>query len=295
MYRFKTLGTQAGQGMIEYLLILILTVSIIFAIMNGVGRPVAGYMNSIFELVGCMLRVGEGPAVAYNLCGGLPSLEFDTSSLSSGSGGGATNSNSNNSSNNNSDDSNNSDSSGNNSGSSGSTRINPPSGRGSVDGNGGRRGGVANNFGDNDVGAGQSNRIKVPEDELGNDSSFSASGLGNQTVVIRRIRRRNTEQIGGSFSLVGQEEAVNSGAFGEVSPGPVKKKVPDGPENTRRRTSSFTVESDKKANLGATVKDRDDGFSLMKMIKWAIIIAIIIIFGAFTLSQLNSIRKGWTD
>ena len=285
LYRFKTQETQTGQGLVEYLLILVLTVSIISAVMNGVGKPLASYMSNIYKLVGCMLRVGEGPNIAFNLCGGWPSLELNKDALNavgsiggSNSGGDGSDDNTNNS---------------NSSESNQSSNITTPSNRRSIDGSGNRNGGNSN-FGDS-TDPNQPNKIKIEGDKPGDGDSFNYSGSNQKTVIIRRIRRSGGGQIDGGLTLVDKEKAINSGETGTVTPSPIKKKIPEKLRVNGKKVSSFTISSNNGQSDGAELYKENNSFSFIKMVKWAIIIAIIFIFGAFTLSQLNSIRKGWTD
>jgi len=303
LYRFKAIRTQAGQGLIEYLLILILTVSIIFGVMRGVGSPLVNYIqNNVFGLVGCMLRVGEGPQRAFDLCGGTAALEFNLGELTdnnptggnSGSTGGSSSS-----ANSSSDGGGNNSNNSNNASNSDSTAsINEPSGRSSVDGDNNGGGGAGGGYNSSEFGSNSSNnganRIKISSDEAGEDGSFDFKGGGSQTTVVRRVRRSG-EQIGGGFTLVGREEAINSSEFQQNTPSPSKKKIPTDMNERKRKVSSFSV--DEKKGTGAKIDDYDpgSGFSFIKMLKWALIIAILVIFVLFTLSQLNSIRKGWTD
>ena len=284
MYRFKTQRTQAGQGLVEYLLILVLTLSIILAVLRGVGSPLVDYMkDNVFGMIGCMLRRGEYPARAFGACGGTKALklnlkeQLDSTSGSSTGGSGSSN------------NSTGSDSSS----SSNSSNIKEPDGRGSIDGSSRS---TNTEFGSGDSPADSANkRIKIAS-ALGGDESFGYDGgTNNQVLVVRRIRRRGGgEQISSGFSLVGREEAINAGEVQLVTPEPSIKKVPR--EDIRRpKVSSFSIRDTKKTDTQIENQDISSGFSFMQIIKWALIIAIIVIFGLFSLSQLNSIRKGWTE
>ena len=288
MYRFKTLRTQTGQGLIEYLLVLVLTVSIVMAIMNGLGKPVARYMESIFEVVGCMLRVGEGPAIAFQLCGGVEALQLDRAAF--GGSDGASNKNGGKSSN----DSSNNGEGGDSSDSNQENNIKTPDGRGSIDGNGRDRSSGSSNFDGNPIDPDQPNRIKINEEEAGRDGSFSHSGSNQNIVTVRRISRKN-EQINSGFTLVEKQRAINEGEFGSTTPAPIKKTAPESIEEKNRTVSSFAIIDRKRQNSGLDERKNSEGFSFIKLIKWGIIIAIIFIFMIFTLSQINNIRKGWTD
>ena len=297
LYRFKTLRTQTGQGLIEYLLVLVLTVSIVMAIMNGLGKPVARYMESIFEVVGCMLRVGEGPAIAFQLCGGVEALQLDRAAL--GGSGGASNKNGGKSSNDSSNNGGGGDSSNNGRGGDSSNpnqenNIKTPDGRGSIDGNGRDRSSGSSNFDGNPIDPDQPNRIKINEEEAGRDGSFSHSGSNQDIVTVRRISRKN-EQINSGFTLIEKQRAINEGEFGSTTPAPIKKTAPESIEEKDRAVSGFAITDRKKQTSGLDGRKNSEDFSFIKLIKWGIIIAIIFIFMIFTLSQINNIRKGWTD
>lgn len=289
--------TEAGQGIIEYLLVLLLTVSLIIALSRGVAEPIVNHLQSkVFDLVGCMLRVGELPHIAYDICGGDEALNLDfqgaLASTSGGGGGGATNSSDSTDSDNanNGGDSENSDSGDN------GPNVRERSGNGSLDGNGrgggpNRRGG-SNDFAFDDESGDQ--KIKLNNEEGGGDSSFESKipTADGTTVIVTKIRRKN-EQVGGGFSLISDEEAKENEIQNTATPTTTVKSSNE--KEPFRKVSSFSVEENSKTRGPILDDNGGDEFSIMKFIKWGLIIAIIVIFLLFSLTQLNSIRKGWTE
>ena len=277
--------TQIGQGLIEYLLILVLTVTILSAVAKGVGVPVVDYMkNKVFDMVGCMIRVGERYDIAFDICGGVAALSLDLTELTEGQNQTGSNSGSGPSqstSSNNRTNSNNGGGGGSGGSCSGFRNSNST---GSVDGNG-------SNSGSGSEIAGAKNRIKIDNEDSGSSNFSSDNGASEPTVLIRRIKVG--KQIRDKITLSTKN---NDSSGGQVINSSTKsKKIEDKEEKGRRRISSFSVEKQKK-DLGPDSGSlEDESFSFIKIAKWFLIIAIVLIIGVFTLGQLNSIRKGWTD
>ena len=283
--RFRTLGskTQIGQGLIEYLLILVLTVTILSAVARGVGVPVVDYMkNKVFNMVGCMIRVGERYDIAFDKCGGTAALSLDLSELNSGQ---SSNSSANNSI---SDNSNQASTSNNrpNSNTNDRTGFRNSNSTGSVDG---RSGSQDNNSGSEITNA--KKRIKLNNEDSGGSNFSFNDGSSDELVLVRRIKVgkkiKNKTTLTTKKSKVLNEKNLNNL--------PNSKKIEDEESKGRRRISSFSIEKSKQDLEANTDTLDDEGFSFIKMAKWFLIIAIILMIGLFTLGQLNSIRKGWTD
>jgi len=258
--RFRTLSskTQIGQGLIEYLLILVLTVAILSAVANGVGVPVVDYMrDKVFNMVGCMIRVGERYDIAFDRCGGTAALSLDLTELRSGQSN-----------------------TGNGGGGTGFRNSNST---GSVDGGG------SNNSSGSEI-ANAKKRIKIDNEDSGNSNFSSNDGTSDEITLVRRIKVG--KQIKDKITLSAKKDDGSNDKG--INSAPKSKKVEDEEAKGRRRISSFSIEKQDKG-LGSDTASEDEGFSFIKMAKWFLIIAIVLMIGLFTLGQLNSIRKGWTD
>ncbi len=269
----------------------------VMALSKGVGRPIQEYIkNNVLGMVGCMLKVGQYPHIAYGICGEALQLKLDmkgsfTGTTGASGGNSSSNSNSDNTDNNNGDsDGNNSDSENGDANSNSSAR-NRTRYRSS-----GSTGSLGESDSDEFAGA-DSKVVKINTVDLGanNNSELGVSGFqgeGGQTVIIRRIRRN--DRIGGSFFLSGDEAEQAETPEANV-PTKQTQRLPTALISERATEESFAIPKSKKRGPQNTTIDTEVEFSFFGIIKWGIIIAVLGIFGFFTMSQLNSIRKGWTN
>lgn len=299
-YRKRTFQTEAGQGIIEYVLVLVLTVVLVLALSRGVAEPIVKHLQTkVLDLVGCMLRVGELPHIAFDLCGGdeALSLDFEGALASVNSGGSSTADSNNNTQTTDSREDNSNRNENTNRGNDNNPDVRDQASNGSLDGGGGGRGrgSGGRNSGDNGFFDDESGdtKFKIDSEEPASTSSFEGKfpTETGQTVVVTKVRRE--QQVGGSFSLISDEEEKENET---QSSGTSRVKISSSNDNEAvRKVSSFKVEDNAKTNRSNMNNDQGGGFSLFKFIKWGLIIAIIVIFLLFSLTQLNNIRKGWTE
>jgi len=288
--------------MIEYLLILTLTVAVILAVSKGVGKPLQEYMQrNVLDLVGCMLRVGQFPTKSFGLCQNAIQIQMDVEgaydNTGSGAGDSTGNANSSSTNDNNSNENGNSDTngSGNDTSDQGDdagnrTRVRSNTGTGSLNDTGN----------DSAFGNGPTKRIRISNDDsTAGDKEISTGSengpnFGETTVIVRRIKREDG-RVGGSFYVEGDERA------GDEAQGPESYQAVTSQQNPRsefdRQPSGrrFAIKQPTDNAVKGATKDEDVDFSFLGMIKWIIIIGVLLFIIIFAASQLNSIRKGWTD
>lgn len=274
------------------------------ALSRGVGSPLQKYIQSnILDVVGCMMRVGELPHKSFGICQGASELKFNfNAALSENSGGGSgANSGSSDKAKNGKDneDGQNEKNSENSSASSDSDRskskrrprVRKSSSTSSLD--------SGPDF-DSEFSNASRKTIKLNKnaDQIGEDSSFDLDdggirNLGGDTTIIVKRKKRGNSRIMSNFSISGDEEEET--ATPQTGPTVVSeiKKNPSAPFSDR--AVSFSVPKPKDRGPAEIDLNMESDFSFMNLIKWALIIAIIIIFLVFAGTQLNSIRKGWTD
>lgn len=282
--------------MIEYILILVLTVAIIMALSKGVGRPLQSYLkNNVLNIISCMLRVGQFPTKSFGLCTEAAKVKFDfkgsfTGTTGSGGKGSSTPGDNNggdaddgSKDGKNGSNANNSEAGGSKKGS----KFRPSSSSGALNEN------DSDPFGDS-----ATQKIKIRTTDLGSGKSGELAMTGfedldGQTIIIRRIHKNN--RIGGSFFVSddsASKEEADGKAFAQTS---TKKALPLSLLEDSNVESSFSIPKAKSRGPADADLNVDVEFSFFGFLKWGIIIAVLVIFGFFTLSQLNSIRKGWTD
>lgn len=249
------------------------------ALSRGVGRPIQDYIqNNILSVVGCMLRVGQFPTKSFGLCQAAAQVNFEFAENvpNTGDGGGAAN---------------NSPSEANNNNNGGEQNRTPPrpatptqprfrssNETSSIDSGGGS-------------GAPPDKTIKISNDDSG-PSSIARKGFSSEpTVVVRRIRRDG--QLGGGFSIAKDKKEKFADGAAQVTTS--AKAVPRDLITRRPTASRFSIPKPKSDSKKGPDTGLDAGFSITNLIKWILIIGILFIVGVFLASQLNSIRKGWTD
>jgi len=284
-----------GQGMIEYLLLLTLTVALVVAVGKGVGVPMGKYIDdNVLGVVRCMLRVGQFPTKSFGLCQGAVQAQLDvTGNFSTGSGGSNSASSANSSTS--SSDSNNGDNSQNNGSDDGSstdsddnTKIRSSNSTGAI-----------NDSGDqSELGLGTTTRIKIKNDDAGADSKISTgkvgAGFGETTVIVRRIKRKN-ERVSSRFTISEDGNSAYEGVGPETYQANRSQKAPVSEFDRQGKSNRFGIPKTKESDLRGPASDAEVSFSFLGMIKWIIIIAVLFFIVVFAASQLNSIRKGWTD
>jgi hypothetical protein len=287
--------------MIEYLLLLTLTVALVLAVSRGVGEPLQKYLkNNVLDMVGCMLRVGQFPAKSFGLCQNAIKIKMDAQAGQGGggSGSGGTGNSSSSSNDENSAGSEDGDSNGNGSGPEGDSDGDDSSNRARVRSNN-SAGGLNDSGDDSAFGNGPTTRIKITNDDsAGEDKEIATGGGNNQfgetTIIVRRIKREDG-RVGGSFMVTG-EQSAGADPEGPETYQSVSSQVNPRSEFDREPSGQkFSIPKPKDINAGAISKSEDVDFSFLGMIKWIIIIGVLFFILVFAASQLNSIRKGWTD
>jgi hypothetical protein len=288
---------QLGAGMVEYLLILVITVSLVMALSRGVGLPIKRYIeDNVLGLVSCMLRVGQFPSKSFGICsldganlnvdfeGNVPNLGGENTGSGSGTSSRLSDSNTGGGS----DGADGSSSGSNDSSQSGNSSE--PSFR-SSNSTGSINEGGNNPFDD----VSSTSRINIGGDEDSNyDTKRELNISQNDGEMVSVQRFGKEDRIGGSFSIDG-DEIENQQDSASASSGTKSQEVPESLLETTTPKSSFSIPKEDSQRDLSSIQDEGIDFSFMNIIKWVIIIAIFVIIGFFTFTQLNSIRKGWTD
>ena len=273
--------------MIEYLLVLIITVTLVIAVSRGVGNPLQNYIQqNVLDLVGCMLRVGQFPTQSFGLCQAALEAEFDVDgnieNINSGNGSSGNNNN------NSSDDAqanNDNQERGQNNGTSGNNgpRVRSQNSNGSINESGG--GGPDGS---------DTQRLKVATNEVQSDEIPIRGGqnFNEPTVVVRRINLGDG-QIGGSFSINRDPKAKKEA--GVVASSVTSQRTPRALVEPNSPEVRFGILKPAPRSYASEVEEKKVGFSFVGTIKWIIIIAALLFILVFAGSQLNSIRKGWTN
>jgi len=271
--------------MIEYLLVLTLTVALVLAVSKGVGKPMQDYLQSnVLDLVGCMLRVGQFPTKSFGLCQQAIQVKMDVAANYGDSGNGnsgSSSANSNESSN--SADRNNGNDKNNNANRSNSARVRSNTSTGSLNESGG-----GSELGDG------SKKIKISNDDSSGNNSFSIgiNNLGTTTVIVRRIKREDG-RVGGSFFIKENKSSKNDGS--ENYQAMKSQKTPKSEFDRTPTGLKFSIPKNGRNGQVTSKDDENVDFSFLGMIKWILIIVALFFIVVFAASQLNSIRKGWTD
>lgn len=307
----KTRVSQEGQGLVEYILILVLTIGIILALNRTLGQPLQQYTrNLVGDMVRCMLETGELPAQAMQVCGinvNFQSQPFDPNAAGSSLNGQGTNGNNgqtgagNNNANNDQDgneNQGNNDGSGNNQAADGDSQAGSNGNRIRSRSPGRSRGAIDTGFDSDGVTSRKTNISTGGDLAGGGEGSFELSGQDNNQVLVRRriIRRKGAQGIGGQFSLSGSKTKTDGFETPDRS---IRRRsrVVASADNTeealQKKPRQFKPPQPKKKKKGPNA---EIGFqwNLGNLVKWGIIIVILIIFGVFAGNQLNAIRKGMT-
>ncbi len=274
--------------MIEFILILVLTVAVVMALSKGVGKPLQKYLQSnVIDIVGCMLRVGQFPIRSFGLCTEASKLKFDFNGSFSGVAGDGSSNGKNSGKNKDGKNSNN----GGDTQNSSTANKNRPRFKSS------RSTGSLNESDSDTSGESDTKTIKLPTDrDGGRNSSFGMNefnGSDGETIIIRRIHKKN--RLGGGFFLSDDTDSKQEAKEKALSKAVTKKPLPLDLLENSNTSSSFHIPKAKNRRPAGDDLDAEMDFSFFGILKWGLIIAILVIFGFFTLSQLNSIRKGWTD
>ena len=297
---------QRGQAVVEYILIIIVSITLISALATKLIKPLSKFMeNYAGKYVECLLETGDLPYfMTANPDSKCPLEKMGaTGSINGGSGG---------SNGSNSDEEGGSSSSKSNGG-------NSTQGKNS-DANENSSGGKSSNTSSSPSAGGP--RLRTGSGvvtDSGNSNSFSSLEEGsnsdkNTKSGSRRSRRRNNRNKFPKESLSGEDipyeyqEDIGEGLTGVIkapedpfknsstpSPLPAPKASKKEAENNNLRPQSFSVPLAKKKTRGPTTLDMSlgKGFSFRKIIFYLIIGGIIFALIILVGTQLNSLKKGW--
>jgi len=279
------------------MLLLTLTVALVVAVGKGVGVPMGKYIDdNVLGIVRCMLRVGQFPTKSFGICQGAIQAQLDVDgNFSSGSGGSnSASSSANGSSDTNSSEEGRDNTNGSDDGSSADSDTNENTNIRSSN-----RTGAINDTGDqSELGLGTTTRIKIQNDDAGGDSKLSTAkngaGFGETTVIVRRIKRKN-ERISSRFNIGENSDSGYEGVGPESYQASRSQKAPVSEFNLQGKANRFSIPKTAESDKRGPASDAEVSFSFLGMIKWIIIIAVLFFIVVFAASQLNSIRKGWTD
>lgn len=287
---------ESGQAIVEYLLILVVTVTFVIFVSSRLMTPVTRFMkNYAGAYVECLLETGELPfiaAVSENTECSLDQLEkrdrnladLDIAGGGSGGSGSGGNSNQNDDSANNSNNSNNRNGSGSRGGSrsgSNSSPIHNASGALNETGSA--------SFGSGGAGGGGSRGDKL----AAKANNASKSGDYSSSSVPYQFQQDYGRGISGYIAAPKTKEQKEMEKL-ESSKAAVKNK--GGNESQRLRAKSFVApvskKSDKKAGIGG---DIDLGFNFGKYLRFFMIGGIIFALIIMLFTMFNNLRKNWGD
>ena len=281
--RFRALANEAGQGTIEYILVIVVVIAIVAGGLYQLNQAFASFANNLFgEYLSCLLETGELPALgnpddsASSTCAQFfaafdeSEAQGDLESRIGTDGGGSGGSNGGGS---------NGSSSGGASDRSAQSSMNDRNGRsgrsGTVVASSGSRGG--GRFGRNrGWNQGQTRNSSLggkssSDEEIGTgNTGVSSYGFGNERSGAPK--RQKAKFLDSSFNMGRNEQ--------EEREAPIKTKSKTVSSHQKKKDEVFMIER-KVASKGKIRED--DGFSFGDMIRYfiiaAIIIAIVVFFG----------------
>lgn len=290
---------QKGQGMIEYLLLLVITISMILLAMTNLFRPMQKFMQDFMgTYVACLLSSGELPAIRstnslkdaepkcnFSLVGGNAQFNNGQGSGGGNSGTGSNNQNSANTSSNSSNNSKGKDGGGSAKGP--SSEANSSSGSNSYAGSAGRRTSSSSGFmrrssdsssGGDMAGEDGGKRYVNNLDKNGNDRFFRGDRRGSN----------NSGRNGRGIAL---------GGLTEEDQKKIERKIQSSPRAIPKSNEEFSVPGKKtivkppppKQKIAAA--EKEEGFTIGNFLKYiiiAVILLLILILGggqAFEMSK----------
>ncbi len=281
---------EAGQAVIEYLLVMVITLAIILGLMYQFNDAFKQFLDTYFgDYIACLLETGELPSLGgngpnqsqcvspygdYNLSAGAS--QYDTNSGSSGSGGGSSRSSSE------GDGGGDGSSSGGGSGS----RSNRSLRRSNVS----STGGAANSetLGNSKARNGRPSSVKQSQSQnqtkqngFESDSSEGSFGGGRG----RTRRRKRIIYLGDNYTNKDAKEKGSPAVVGKSS----SKKKKGGKGDLRKPSFALDVPESKK--MGAD--DKKPGFQFGILIKILLIAGIVIAIFLLLGGQALQIKKSW--
>lgn len=282
----KSRVSQAGQAVVEYILVLVVTVSIIIGILYQFNDAFKGFLDNYFgDYIACLLETGELPSLGgdgptqsecnagfanFSIANGRPSKGSNGSSSGRGSGGDSSGS-----SGKSADDASDSQSTG-----QGSRRRSRPSKF------------TSNHSPSNSEASASSRKGRPARQSVRNNQAIKdASGLGAGSSDAsagggrgRRIVRKRIIHLGEEYLTKDAKKKKDK----VVSRGKPKKK--NGKSSSLRK-ATFELELPKPKRKLAEADL--DGFSFGFFIKFLLIAAIIIALLLFLGGQALQIKKSW--
>ena len=293
--RPRAKARQAGQAILEYILVLVIIVSLILGIMYQFNDAFKNFLDNYFgDYIACLLETGELPSLGGS---GPTSAEcispYANFSLASGnapggtSGNGSGSGNGSSSSNGSSSDTEGSSSDGSKSGSGSSSRAGSRSRPASIN----SRGGTSNAEGGNRASRGSVKRIKRTVG--GNSVSGSPSGFGGDSTDSggrigrrsRTIRKKRIIYLGDSYLT---EDAKKKKKNPVISKGKQSEKAET---VSNLRQPKFTLKLPEERALAS--EDDNSGFSFGTLLKFLLIGGILIAIFIFLGGQAVQIKKSW--
>ncbi len=275
---------EAGQAVIEYLLVLIVTLSLILGLMYQFNDAFKQFLDTYFgDYIACLLETGELPSLGgqgpnQSECRS-PFGDFDVQagkSLDPGAGEGGGGSSSSGSSD--------SGSGGDGESSSGSRSRNLSPSR--VSRSGGSANGEFSGSANSRSGSPSRQRMSSQSDSSSksgfesNSSEGSLRGRGGRT-----IRRKKVIYLGESYLSEKEKKKRGSSTLGKAQ----KAKKGGGPSGLRKPT--FALEVPKAKNINQD--EMSTGFNFATLIKFMLIAGILIAIFLFLGGQAMQIKKSW--
>lgn len=271
----KSSMNEAGQALIEYILILVITVSIILGVMYQFSEGFKTFVNQYFgDYIACLLETGELPSLGgsgpnQGQCVS-PVLKVSARSKidgarQSGGAGGNTSSPTNNSSGTN-----------NNNGGGGGNGLSPSVVTGS--------GAPTNAEAVGNTSAGRPARQKLSKNSSGSSGFDSASGDSDGVRSGRVIRRKKIIYLG--------EEYIDEKKKEEKKAKSKKAKLTRKDSGTSKlRVSKFKLDVPEKRKVASV--QQSEGFTFGVFIKFMLIAGIVIAIVVFLGGQALQIKKSW--
>ena len=291
-------GNQRGQAVVEYILVVIVSVVLIVALATKLIPPLNDFVrNYAGDYVDCLLRIGHIPDNPYVTCPLKKMDSIDHTSVNSSGGKGGSSSSSGKSG----SDSSKNDPSSSNKNSSQTSSSTP---YGSSSSGGSQRGP-------------RLHKGSIAIDTESSSSSFSNEDLNENSKSYskgsRRKKPRNyfppqdssegnipyeyEEDYGSGFTGVLQAPENPSGEnlLPSQSPQKISKNKDNGNSDLRPQSFSAPVTKKKKRDLSNLDSSLKTKFSIRKILFYFIIGAIILALIVLVGTQLNSIRKSWGE
>lgn len=275
---------QSGQGALEYILVLVVTVGLIIGMLAQFNKSVEVWLNNYFgDYLACLLETGEVPSLGstsdFGVCAAFhPTFQgqvFSGASSDNNNGGG-------------SGGGNNSDSSSNKSSSkNGSRNSSVSASRGGVNSSSsstssGKFGKISKfKTAPGGGGSGSSSSKKGDKTNTGNTNVSTPGGLGESSTGPNVVRMK-TNDLGASFSVKRDlEDEREEKVSVSISKDELKKS---------KRQERFPAAKALPKNLKDTDPSLDVGYGdyLRYLLIFAIIIAILVFFGGQVLQMSKS-------